>query len=187
MSITTAFRKYTRSLTANEEINLNVSPSNVVLCFEGDSEFTIKPNGQNPCTIEKGVSISFDGEFTDLRMISATTQTIEVYVGRGSIQDNRIIGSVAIEGNPAANVSYGTVTCNATITLLLAANISRATAVIQNNGTEAIYIGWDSSVTVANGLKLAAGAIMEVTNQATIYGISTTTTNNVRYSEEGGA
>ena len=182
MSIQTAFKKYTRTLTAGIEIQINVSPANVVLAFESDGEFTVKPDGLNPCSMEKGLKLVFDGDFSNLRLISDTTQTVEIYVGRGDITDNRIVGAIQIEGS--ADADYGAVTCANTATQLVAADTNRKSVLITNNGTEFIYIGNDASVTTANGIPLDKNASITIETQSSVYGISETTDNDVRYFNE---
>jgi hypothetical protein len=86
------------------------------------------------------------------------------------------------------SVSYGAITVGATATLILGSNPNRRGAVIENNGTVILYIGFDSSVTTSNGIAIVAGG--NYINSAdgecykgAYYGITASSTCDCRYQE----
>jgi hypothetical protein len=88
-------------------------------------------------------------------------------------------------------LSYGTKTIAATAggTLILSANPQRIGLILVNTGTETVYIGHDTSLTTANGIPLktdmnlteASGG--EKMYQGPYYGITATSTSDLRYDE----
>lgn len=90
-------------------------------------------------------------------------------------------GGVNYRGNksePVKKVPTGTAM------LLLAANTGRITAIFENVGSVDVYVGPSSSVAVATGILLKAGAIMtdSITADAW-YGITAGATADVRVME----
>lgn len=79
------------------------------------------------------------------------------------------------------NANYGAVAVAATATVI-ATSKKRSRIIVQNNhASQTLHLGDDSSVTTANGLKLAAGASVTLEGfSGTLYGIGSgadTTTN----------
>lgn len=182
------FKKYTRTLAANVEQVIDVSPSTFVLCAAGDDTFTVRPDGQNPVDLELGLGIDYETDFTKIRIKSTTAQTVALYIGKGNIVDNRMVGRVDISGGIrlAANqtAAYGSDTVGTSAAQIRAANTARGTLLIQNLSVNEIFIGTDSSVTTTNGIKVAAGGNIELTVTSAVYGISAVAGNDIRYLEE---
>lgn len=83
-----------------------------------------------------------------------------------------------------ANVSVGT-----TATLIVPSNAKRVSIIVENEGASEVFIGSDSTVTVANGVKLVVdGTLCEDTGgtrvyKGPIYGIVASGTADLRYWE----
>lgn len=185
----TTLRKYTRALVANESQTLDVPPSELLLCSSGSGVFTVSPENQNPVDVELGIGLRFDGpNFTKLRLLSSTTQTVSLYVGRGEVIDNRLVGNVDISGGirlaGSLTTTYGAVTVGVAATLIKAANASRASIIVQNLGTVAIYVGPDAGITTANAIKVEPSNSATLDYQGTIYAISGSAGQDVRYLED---
>jgi hypothetical protein len=85
-------------------------------------------------------------------------------------------------------VSYNTVTVNATATLILGANPDRRGFIIQNLGIVTVYLGFDSSVSTANGISILANGSYVNSGSAECYrgdyyGIAASSTADCRYEE----
>lgn len=82
---------------------------------------------------------------------------------------------------------YGTVTIGATAALIKAGRAPRNSILIQNvHASNNLFIGLDSSVTTANGIKIAAGQSMQFTDSGSeIYGIASAAGTDVRWMEIG--
>lgn len=86
-------------------------------------------------------------------------------------------------------MAYNTVTVTTSATLIITANTQRLSLIIENTGTQDLYIGQDALVTTSNGILLEEGDILSEdasgTNQykGPYYGIVGTSTSDVRYWE----
>lgn len=85
--------------------------------------------------------------------------------------------------------NYNTVTIGAAAALIVAANGKRRSVVIQNvHATQVLYLGDDTSVTTANGLKVVAGASVNFVDfTGPLYGIASGAGTDVRYFEVAGS
>lgn len=87
--------------------------------------------------------------------------------------------------------TYNTVTVPATTggILIVAANPQRLSLIITNTGAQTIYIGQDSSITAATGVPLITNGTLTEDSGGTkvycgpVYGITSTSTSDVRYWE----
>ena len=82
--------------------------------------------------------------------------------------------------------SYGTISVGAAAAVVVAANNRRESVYIQNtHATQDLYLGYDSSVTDANGFKLAAGQSIEIkSHQGPVYGYGSGAATTGRYLEQ---
>jgi hypothetical protein len=88
-------------------------------------------------------------------------------------------------------MAYGTVTVASTAggTLILDANPKRIGIIIVNTGTQTVYLGHDTNVTTANGIPLKTDMNLtessggEKMYQGPFYGITASSTSDVRYDE----
>ncbi|MCG7867361.1 MAG: hypothetical protein JAY74_13475 [Candidatus Thiodiazotropha taylori] len=180
---------FTRTLAADQEIILDCAESNRFQILAGSAEFWVKPDGRGRIKTELGLGQKIKRGFDKLWLQNGSTaQTITIKIGDDEIIDNRMVGTVDISGgikfasNPT--VSHGAVSVTTTATLIQAKNLSRATCLIQNLGTGAIYIGNSNAVTSANGIYVAPGGSTNITFTDPIYAIAATGLHDVRYLEE---
>lgn len=81
--------------------------------------------------------------------------------------------------------SYGTVSVDASAEIIVAANTSRTSVVIQNaDASDIVYVGSNSSVLTTTGIKIAAGSSITFDDYTgPIYGIGSAAAVDVRYWE----
>lgn len=81
--------------------------------------------------------------------------------------------------------SYGTVTIGAAAALIKAAVTTRKSILVQNvHASNTLYVGDDSSVTTANGIRLLSGESIEINDyNGAVYGIASGAGTDVRYFE----
>lgn len=83
----------------------------------------------------------------------------------------------------SGTMNYGAVTVGTTATVIKAANSSRKTILIRNNGDATIWIG-DSGVTISDGKALEPSKSIKLYTQDAIYGIAdTSSVDDARYLE----
>lgn len=88
-------------------------------------------------------------------------------------------------------MAYGTKTVASTAggTLIVAANPQRIGLIIVNTGTQTVYLGHDTSVSTSNGIPLKTDMNLtessggEKMYQGAFYGITASSTSDVRYDE----
>ena len=178
------FQKYTFALLANQEINPSIQ-GNFLRMTGGLFPIVVTPSDITPVELQKGIGIDFGLSFTQVRIKNgANAQTIEIYAGSGVIYDNRLItqGGVSINGNSSATL--GSATIGTTAIEVVPENEGRASLLLTNNSASIIYIGVESSVTVATGIPIGAGQSFTITFMSSVYGISDDTGLNVRFIEE---
>lgn len=94
-----------------------------------------------------------------------------------------LVGSGGIRTNAAV---ISAVDVLITATLLINENLDRNALNIYNNGTDVVYLGFTSSVVIADGFPVEAGANFYTENYTgKIYAISPAITSNVRLMEIG--
>jgi hypothetical protein len=107
--------------------------------------------------------------------ISSTTGFLDVYVQN------------AIETTPAGFASgvYGANSVTNTAGAITAGTAGRDKVLLQNRGNQAIFIGFNASVTTVNGIEIPKGGSyeMEVSDGVTLYGITASGTADLRYQE----
>jgi len=88
------------------------------------------------------------------------------------------------EAVAGATLTAGQVSVANTATQIVAANTSRYSIVIRNNGTATVFLGPANTVTTANGHTLGAGETITFSTSSAIYGIVATGTNAVSFMQE---
>lgn len=78
--------------------------------------------------------------------------------------------------------TYGNASIGAAASRLLVGSGLRASALIENNhATQDLYLGTDSSVTTANGLRVAALQSVRITHRGEVWAIASGAATDVRY------
>ena len=79
----------------------------------------------------------------------------------------------------------GTINVSTTATLIIASNVDEQNRLIENVGSETIYIGGDNSVLTTTGFPLEADEVLDFgVYTGDIYGIVSTSTSNVHFMED---
>jgi hypothetical protein len=91
---------------------------------------------------------------------------------------------VSVTSPVAQTGAYGQQDVSTTAVEVVAANTDRQSALLQNTGPEAVYVGFDSSVTAANGVEIAAGGTYaDETYSGALYAITSSGTTDIRFQE----
>lgn len=85
--------------------------------------------------------------------------------------------------------TYGAVTVTTSPTIILASNPNRRGCLIGNNDASAtVYLGFDTNLTISNGMPLSSGATLQNSDDSAlwrgpIYGVAASGTIDTRYWE----
>jgi hypothetical protein len=80
--------------------------------------------------------------------------------------------------------SYGQQDVSTTAVEVVAASAGRQSILVQNTGPEPVYVGFDSSVTSANGVEIAAGGTYaDETYAGALYAITASGGSDIRFQE----
>lgn len=132
-------------------------------------------DGQPRATLEGG--IAFKGLETWERTVivnsSGSTNTVEIILGVGDYQDNRLSVSTTLTTRDASADVLTTGAAisapNAATTALAAANPLRKTALIINTGGATVYVGGNAGATAAQGVPVLAGQSLTLDTKAALY------------------
>lgn len=112
--------------------------------------------------------------------------TVQISAGTGTTiatDDRGAVGHVQrVVDQGGSVIATGQVAPTTTAATLLAANTTRKVVTFVNHGTVDVYIG-PATVTTSNGLKLAAGAAIDIETTALIQAITASGTGSVHYIE----
>lgn len=163
-------KNFSIALTAN--IITTVSyVGTVVRCTSASAAFTVQPQNFDEIELQEGIGIQFpeslfaSGQITKFRFLSATTQTVVVYIGDGDIVDNRQYGSVDATIQSAGTLStVADVTAvGSATTQIVSASSTRKNILITNlSTTNTLRIG-DSNAGATRGMALAPGLTLTLT------------------------
>lgn len=92
-------------------------------------------------------------------------------------------GTVSVSQASTAG-NFGAITVGTSATQIRAANTSRRSISIFNNGSVTVYVGYDNTVTVSNGMPIPPGGERELRVTSDVYGIAGTAGQDVRYISE---
>ena len=176
-------RRYQVKLTAGNQVDIPARGV-YVRVIAATAAFSISPDtSQELAGLEKGMGWTSDRQFNNLKLLSDTTQTVEIMAGSGRIDDDR----ANIEGNIDATSKGATIaTANHALSTsaaeILAADTTRRSVIIQNiDASITAYIGV-SGVTTSTGLQLVAGQAITLDKAAAaaIYAIAASGTPALR-------
>ena len=158
------------------KLNLIAGENNIIAVsgdyfrvIAGSAEFEIQPDtSQRLAGFLSGMAYTAPKAFTTLNIKSDVNQSIDIMAGLGRVDDNRssISGVVDTAGRGLTISNAGHVV-GVAAAQLLAADITRRSVIIANeDASNAIYIGADATVTAANGLQVAGGQSLVITQSA---------------------
>lgn len=155
----------------------------------GDLAMVIGANGDETIFTGAGISYVLPSAVDRVKLVnkSASSITLTVAMIIGDIRDDRLTVSniVSVEEVTPDNGAYGAVSLTAsTATQILAANANGVKTLIQNNNAyDDLYIGYDSGLTINNGIRIPKQGSIELSTTKAIFGISISTCD-VRYLTE---
>jgi ribosomal protein S11 len=163
---------------------------------------TIEDDAGNQLAISTtgGVTVTDDGAF-DINSLPEPV-TVDAGITDGAVQitdddgdtlhvtsGGRMLVSVpgVVETTTPSTTSgstYGVQTADGTASLVLDTNENRESLLLQNKGSEPMYVGFDNSVTTANGVEVAAGGTYaDDTYTGPVYAITGGGSVNVAYQD----
>ena len=182
--MSTSFKEFTYTLTANEQVLINTVGS-VIRCTRGTNSFEIQPQAVaesfSKIPFENGLSVTYEYDFDKVQLTNGGTgQTITLYLGDGVIDDSRLTGAVDITGGLTTKVSSDSTLAmtQANVTTSAASLIATGTGnrVVSVTPTDGdIYLGDSGSVTTSNGFKIASGGSIVFTSKDEVYAIASAT------------
>lgn len=175
--------------TAGQEITHAVAGRYVRL-LSASAVVKVAADGGSFFDLELGIGVEMARQFSTLRIVSATAQTVMLAVADVRVDDNRLVGNVDITGGLDTREVLPTTLSNAAVTVgtsavvVAASNINRRSALIVNSGAAVVYVG-GLGVTTANGIPVPAlGGAIDLSATAAIYAISGSAGNDVRVLQE---
>ncbi len=148
-------KQYTFTLKAQETSTFGIV-GDFIHIFSAQGDLTIKTNTGDLIVLPQQTGWHSTNIFTSISIVSETNQTIIFYAGFGKIDDNRtiIIGEVDnSSGDNLYSTHISNITTNST-QLIVGANISRKSLIIQNYSTQnggAIIVG-NNEVSITTGV-----------------------------------
>lgn len=175
-------RRFKVLLTAGSLVDIPVSGV-YVRVITANADFSIAPDtSQELAGLEKGMGWTADKKFNNLKLLSDTTQTVEIMAGSGRIDDDRanIDGNVdaTSKGASISNASHSLTTSAAEI---LAADSTRRSVIIQNTDTSINAFIGASGVTAADGIRLEPGqsVTLDKAAAAAVYAVAASGTPSI--------
>ena len=165
-------KEFRSTFAAGEEIPYAVA-GNYFRLMAGSSDIKVTfPESGMSTNFPVGVGVSLE-RFTQLRIYSEVAQTIVFAVAVGRVDDSRVI--TVEQGGSSYSAPEIVALVAGTAKEVLPANVARFKASMQADAD--MYIGADNTVTTANGIKLAAGSLVNTGNSAAVWCISPSATN----------
>ncbi len=133
--------------------------------------FPFEPNLEVSDQIQRAVSFGYGWHSTSERWKSILVDA-----------DGRVL--VSSSATQAASGSFSNTVVGAAALAVLGENLTRRQYIIQNLGTVAIYLGFTSALTVANGLQIPVNGVwIDDKYVGAVYLISSLAAQDVRYQE----
>jgi len=102
----------------------------------------------------------------------------------GALDVNSVGGTVATEPQRGQSGAYGQQDVSTAAVEVVAASADRQSVLVQNTGPETVYVGFDASVTAANGVEIAAGGTYaDETYAGALYAVTASGTTDIRFQE----
>ena len=164
---------------------LDVSDATVPVTDDGTFEINSLPEpvdvSGSVVTVEDAGTFAIDSLPEPLDVSSATVTITD----DGTLDVNSISAVVeTTTPSTTAGSSYGVQQTDDTATLVLGANENRESVLLQNKGSEAVYVGFDDTVSSLNGVEIAAGGTYaDDTYTGDLYAITGGGTVNVAFQE----
>lgn len=180
---------YRYTIAAGDSVTIN-QRARFFRGMASDSDYLVRMDDSAPTKFQTGIAFTSPERFNTLEVINnqAATQTIEILIADGPVDDNRLVGQVDISGGIrlAGNRSadYGAVTVGTAAVQIAPANTARGQILLQNLGSASVFVAPDNAVTAANGIEVSAGGSVNLTLQTAVFAIASAAGQDVRFIEE---
>lgn len=179
------FKEVTFPLAANGSYELYYSgQSFLAISVAGSVEFA--PNDQEWSVLRAGSTFQ-DFLFTKLRFreTAGNAGAVTFFYGQGRVDYRTLIVSGAIDVKPGGTLTGGAVTVGTAAAQYIAADANARSVSIYNASTSAtVYIGFDNTLTTANGMPVPPLAEREIRTADAIWAIASAAGVDTRYLKE---
>ena len=169
------FRTYEIALTAGQESTLRVR-GNMYAVVENTADFIITFDESNRIAkATSGTGGEFSGEYTDVKLISPTTQSVTIVLGFGKYRDARASVNATLNATVAPSDTLDNdadITVGAAAVLLKAAdpNTKEILIHVPSDSANSIRVG-NAAVSAGTGLEVEAGMSLQLSTEAAVYAI----------------
>lgn len=133
----------------------------------------------------ENISVTISGSDLDIRDLTHVSDSIKVGDGTDLMAVNAD-GSINVVKGGGASIKNSTSSVTTTVGEVVSTPLAGRTAIIiQNEGTASVYVGFDNTVTAANGLKISKSSSLslDVTAVADIWMIAASGSQDIRFLE----
>jgi hypothetical protein len=165
----------------NVEVDLNFADDSVT-AHQGGS-WSVALDAPTLAALE---NITVSATDLDIRDLDYTQDNIEIKDAAGDALGINADGSINTKFAPATSGAYGANSVTTTAESIIASALANRTKVIiQNLGNKDLFVGFNNSVTSANGARVSAGSSLELEAgpSLAVYGITASGSTDVRYLE----
>lgn len=151
-------KNFSYTLAANERLPIQ-RVGDFVRVLTAATSLEIAPEDTERVEVRQGIGVKFDSEFTFVALYNgATPQTVELYVGSGTVDDARLNGAVNALIEPGSTgVNTADVTIANAATNTIAANGSRRKLVVGALSTNTGSLRAGFNVGATTGVELQPG------------------------------
>jgi hypothetical protein len=159
------------------EVLTTIRDSNFVTCLDAGGPFRVRFDDGPESDFQAGLTYSPDGGFSRLSMRNTGASAIDVFLGfgKGNINDARVTISsgqvLQVSANSPDTFEAGAaVSCDdGSTTALVAADTTRRTAMILNDGDGRVYISGNPAAVAGEGLPLNPAATASLDTAGALY------------------
>lgn len=175
-STSTSYATRTFTVAAGASVEM-VRTASFLTVLEASAPFEVSFDNGPRSDIEQGITLRTYADFNRAEFINPNGDeiTIKVGLGRGDVQDARLVISGAVNSKTISPGVFDTgapVACaNAAATALAAADGNRRELIMVNDqdAAGAVYIGGSAGAGVGEGLPLAPGQSLTLETAAAVY------------------
>ena len=148
-------------LTGNQEFNIGGEGSYIYV-VNASAPVQVRAKGVN-VILKAGQGVQSVSSFkgVDVKNTIASANEIDIVIGHGEFLNSEFSGKVESTAVQAETITSAAVAVTNAATQIIAQDVTRKFAMIQNNSAVDMFIG-GAGVTVATGLKLPAGSIFTI-------------------------
>jgi hypothetical protein len=160
-------RQYTVLLKAGESVDI-AAMGDYVRVISAYADFSITPVGQSRLDgLKQGLGVTLERQFDKITLVSQSTQTIELMIGLGRVDDNRVtIAGATDTASKGQNVRSAAYVITSVSSEILPLNAERRSLILMNNDTSnSVWVG-GAGVTSGTGLKVSGGQSLVLDNSA---------------------